>query len=85
MYGLTSQVRRAAVSVPANIAEGQGRGSDKAFAHHLFIAFGSLCELETHLVIANRVAYIDLPTYDELIEQTSSVAKPLHGLMRRFA
>ena len=85
IYGLTSQVRRAAASVPANIAEGQGRGSDKAFAHHLSIAFGSLCELETHLVVANRLAFIDVPTFDELIEQTTGVAKPLHGLIRRFS
>jgi len=82
IYGLTSQVRRAAVSVPANIAEGQGRSSRKEFAHHLSIAFGSLCEVETHLLIANRLAYIDLPTFEELIDQTTGVAKPLHGLIR---
>lgn len=82
IYGLTNQIRRAAVSVPANTAEGQGRSSRKEFAHHLSIAFGSLCEIETHLVIANRLAYIDTPTCDELIVQSTSVAKPLHGLIR---
>ena len=82
IYGLTNQARRAAVSVPFNIAEGQGRTSQKEFAHHLSIAFGSLCEVETHLLIANRLGFIDLPTFDELIEQTTGVAKPLHGLIR---
>ncbi len=81
-YGLTNQIRRAAVSVPANIAEGQGRSSRKEFAHHLAIAYGSLCELETHLIIASRLTYIDPPTLDELIVQTTDVAKPLHGLLR---
>ena len=81
-YGLTNQVRRAAVSVPANIAEGQGRSSSKEFAHHLSIAYGSLCEVETHLLIANRLAFIDGPTFDALIERATSVAKPLRGLMR---
>jgi four helix bundle protein len=52
IYGLTNQARRAAVSIPANIAEGQGRVSAKEFGHHLVIAYGSVCELETHLVIA---------------------------------
>ena len=47
VYGLTSQLRRAAVSVPSNIAEGQGRRSTAEFAHHLSIAYGSLCEIET--------------------------------------
>jgi len=52
IYGLTSQLQRAAVSVPANIAEGQGRQHTKEFIQHLSIAYGSLAELETHLQIA---------------------------------
>jgi four helix bundle protein len=82
LYGLANQVRRAAVSVPANIAEGQGRSSPKEFAHHLSIAYGSICEVETHLLIANRLTFIDEQTFDELIAQTTNVAKPLRGLMR---
>jgi four helix bundle protein len=82
LYGLANQVRRAPVSVPANIAEGQGRSSPKEFAHHLSIAYGSLCEVETHLLIANRLTFIDLQTSNELIAQTTNVAKPLRGLMR---
>jgi len=82
IYGLTNQIRRAAVSVPANIAEGQGRSSRKEFAHHVAIAYGSLCEVETHLIIANRLEYVDTATFDDLIIRTTEVARPLHGLMQ---
>ena len=84
IYGLTNQTRRAAVSVPANIAEGQGRSSPKEFAHHLSTAYGSLSELGTHLLIAHRLTFIDQTTFDELIDQTTGVAKPLRGLMQRL-
>lgn len=82
LYGLTNQVRRAAVSVPGNIAEGQGRIGSKAFGQHLSIAYGSLCEVETHFTIANRLGYIDLETLGQLLSQTTEVARPLRGLMR---
>ena len=81
-YGLTNQIRRAAVAILANIAEGQGRKSRKEFGHHASIAYGSLCEVETHLIIARRLGYIDSSTYDELLDGTTSVARPLHGLMQ---
>ncbi len=84
LYGLTNQVRRSATSVPANIAEGQGRISPKEFLHHLWIANGSLCELETHLIVAQRLEYIDKQTLDSAIDQSTQVARPLHGLMRRL-
>ncbi len=56
-YALADQLRRSAVSVPSNIAEGSHRGSDKEFVHFLYIALGSLAEMETQLLIAERVGY----------------------------
>jgi four helix bundle protein len=59
-YGLMSQLQRAAVSIPANIAEGRERQHTKEFLQHLSIAYGSLAELETHLQIAQRLHYLDI-------------------------
>src|SRR5438046_1772110 len=59
LYGLTNQLRRAAVSVPSNIAEGQGRGVGGEFAHHLRIANASRQEVETQILIAQRLSYVD--------------------------
>ncbi len=81
-YELTSQVRRAVVSVPANIAEGQGRSGSKELLHHLSIANGSLHEAETHLLIAKRLDYLDGQTCDELLRQTAEVGRLLYGLRR---
>ena len=59
IYGLTSQIRRAAVSIPSNIAEGQGRNSTRDFLHFLSMAQGSLMELETQITIAERLGYLE--------------------------
>jgi four helix bundle protein len=83
-YGLTNQVRRAAVSIPANVAEGQGRSGAREFLHHLSVANGSLREVETHLLIAGRLSYLDHPTRDTLLQQTAEVGRLLLGLMRRL-
>ncbi len=82
MYGLTNQVRRAVISVPANMAEGQGRNSTKDFARFLAIAMGSLYEVETHISIAQRLRYVDEHTCDGLLAQTAEVARITHGLSR---
>ncbi|MHB8646515.1 MAG: four helix bundle protein [Thermomicrobiales bacterium] len=84
-YSLTNQVRRSVVSIPANIAEGQGRSSAREFAHHVAIANGSLYETETHMLIAQRLRYLDKQTCDSLISQSAEVARLLNGLMRSLA
>jgi four helix bundle protein len=76
------RVRRAAVSVPSNIAEGHGRFGTGEFLHHLSIAFGSLCEVETQLLIAQQLSYSDGMTIDALMEQLTEVRRLLHGLLR---
>jgi four helix bundle protein len=67
LYGLTNQMRRAAVSVPANIAEGHARDSTKEFLHHISIALGSLAELETLLALAKDLGYCDAAGTVELL------------------
>ena len=82
LHGLTSQTRRAAVSIPANIAEGQGRTGTREFAHHLSIAKGSLHELETLLLIAHDLRYLDSEARDSLLAQAAETARLLGGLLR---
>jgi four helix bundle protein len=82
VFGLTSQARRSAVSIPANIAEGQGRKTTKDFLRHLSIAYGSLMELETHLVIAAELSYLSREQFKALELKTVELAKVLSGLTR---
>ncbi len=81
-YGLISQMRRAAVSVGSNIAEGAGRGSTGYYMHHLYIAQGSLSELETQLVISNRLGFIDDDKFTAIKEQTMIIGKMISSLLR---
>ncbi|MBZ5627783.1 MAG: four helix bundle protein [Acidobacteriia bacterium] len=81
IYGLTSQIRRAAVSVPSNIAEGQGRLSKKDFRHFLGQARGSLLELETQLLIASNLGYMREPALKEFMERSGEVSRILHRLI----
>ena len=82
MYGITSQLRRSAGSVPANIAEGYGRESKGAYVHHLRIAQGSLKELETHALLAAKVKLTTAETIAPLLERSDTVGRMLHGLIR---
>lgn len=82
LFGLVSQLQRAAVSIPANIAEGQGRHYDGEFLKHLAIALGSLAELETHLQIAQRLGYIEETKQNQSIEQTRQISRMIYGLRR---
>jgi four helix bundle protein len=81
IYGLASQIQRAAVSVPSNIAEGHALKQTQAYTRHLAIANGSLAELETQLEIANRLGYLS-PESRQVIDQASEVGRMLWGLRR---
>ena len=81
-FCLTAQVRRAAVSVPSNIAEGQGRGAGKEFGHHLRISNGSRQELETQLMIAQRLGYLTTDSLTDVLTTSAEVGRLLAGLMR---
>lgn len=80
-YGLTSQVQRAAVSVPANIAEGWGRNSRKEYMHHLSRAKGSLMELETLLIVVMRLGFVSKEQGRRAWELSQEVGKMLTALM----
>ena len=82
MYGFTAQIRRAAASVPANIAEGYGRESLGAYVQFLRIAQGSLKELETHLMLAHRIELLDRGAIDPIMTRCDTVGKMLRGLIR---
>jgi four helix bundle protein len=81
VFGLVSQMRRAAVSVPSNIAEGYARGSDREKLHFLRISSGSMSEIETQLMLSLNLGYIGQDAYDILSEQTTSVWKQLNSLI----
>jgi len=81
-YGLISQVRRAAVAIPSNLAEGHGRSGRREFAHHVSIAYGSLCELETQLLIAERLGYSNAEATEFLMNRIADVRRLTNGLLR---
>ena len=82
LFGLTAQIRRAAASIPANIAEGYGREQTKAYMQFLRIAHGSCKEVETHLILADRVLDTPPPGSEKLLNQAEIVGKMLRGLIR---
>lgn len=84
-WGLARQMCRAASSIPSNIAEGQGRGTRADYRHFVLNARGSSAELETQLIIAKRVAYLDDRTFDALIERTHEVRRMISGLIRSLS
>ena len=83
-YGLTSQIRRAAISVPTNIAEGAGRYSQKEFAHFVSNAQGSASELETELIIAHRLGYLSEALFSQLMTDLERIGRLITGLTKRI-
>ncbi|GJE59704.1 hypothetical protein MPOCJGCO_1806 [Methylobacterium trifolii] len=81
-FGITSQIRRSAVSVAANIAEGHGRESTAAFIQFLRIAQGSLKELETHVLLAGRVGLAPMDTSTVIVGRCEALGRQLRGLIR---
>ena len=82
MYGLTSQIRRCAVSIPSNIAEGSARTTKKDFSHFLTMALGSLAELETQLIISRNLKYLPDTVLEELIPELISIRRMTLGLRK---
>jgi four helix bundle protein len=83
-YGITSQMRRAASAIPANIAEGCGRGSDADFARFLQIALGSASELEYFLLLARDLQFLSSPSHDEIARDTQEIKRMLASLIGRL-
>ena len=84
-FGLVSQLQRAAVSVPANIAEGHGRKATGAYLNHLSIANGSLAEVETHIFIGVRLGYLQEEDSASVISDIAEVRRMLAGLIRSLS
>ncbi|MCE5237071.1 four helix bundle protein [bacterium] len=81
VFGIVAQMRSAALSVPANIAEGQGRMGGTEFIRFLRISLGSLAELETYFDIARALAYVSADESDELLREAEEITRMLHGLI----
>jgi four helix bundle protein len=84
VYGLTSQIRRACASIPANIAEGCGRKGDAEFGRFLQIAMGSACELEYHLLLAHDLSFLSSAHYERLSEDVTEVKRMLTSLLQKL-
>jgi len=83
-YGLISQIQRAAVSIPSNIAEGSSRRSSTEFARFLDIAMGSAFELETQLTIAHNIGYLNSESQQKLLEELTSIQKQTNQLRKKI-
>lgn len=81
LYGLSSQMRRCAVSIPSNIAEGRGRKGTREFMNFLGIAYGSLCELQTQLELSQRLQFIKTDDHSKTQSQADEVGRMINGLI----
>jgi len=85
LYGLTSQMRRSAISIPSNISEGSRRKTEKDFAHFLTISFGSGAELETQIKIAKNLEFVSIEEYSNISEKLDEVMKMLNVLIEKYS
>ena len=81
-YGLTNQMRRAAVSIPSNIAEGAARRSDKEFSQFLYISLGNCLELETQLIISKNLTFATQKDIAKIVDSLNTISKMLNGLIK---
>lgn len=84
LYGLTSQIRRAAVSIPTNMAEGSGRDSEVDFKRYLQISMGSACELEYLIFLSNCLEYISEETYEKISTEIESIKKMISSFITKI-
>lgn len=82
LYGITSQIRRAAISIPSNIAEGAARKSVIEFRQFLYIALSSAAELNTQFIISNNLGFLDLNNTDKLNSELDSISRRMQGLIK---
>jgi four helix bundle protein len=81
-YGITSQIRRSAVSIPSNLAQGHGRNSTKEFLQFTAISFGSICELETQILLSYRLKYISKDDLETILALLTETSKTIRGLQK---
>jgi four helix bundle protein len=84
VYALSNQMQRAAVSIPANVAEGHARDSTREFLHYISIALGSLAELETHLILAGRLSYLGESDVSITLSSADELGRMLRGLQKKL-
>jgi len=84
LYGLSSQIRRAAVSILSNIAEGFNRFHNREFRQFLYISFGSCAEVETQKIITHRLEYIDQKSVSEILEKIKEIGKMINSLIKKI-
>ncbi|OJV29923.1 MAG: hypothetical protein BGO32_12325 [Bacteroidetes bacterium 37-13] len=80
LYGITSQIQRAVISIPSNISEGVGRETEKQFSQYLHFAYGFACELETQLIIANRLEHLSDDSFNSITEKLIHLQKKIFNL-----
>ncbi|MDX1478313.1 MAG: four helix bundle protein [Saprospiraceae bacterium] len=85
LFGLTNQIRKAAISIPSNIAEGCGQGSDRQVMQYCSVAMGSAFELETQLILTNDLDFIDNQAMETLLAEVTEIQKMIHGFINRFS